>query len=426
MRVELKEGDKLKVVGPASLKLIDGNVDILGSSMRLRESITIPLSRIVILTALTRSILEVSLGEEGELEVIEKVPIPFDWKEKAEYLLSMDKPLSILILGDVNSGKSVFANYLVNLSISKGFKTGLIDEDLGQSEISAPATIGLALYKRPVPSLFKAHKREEYFIGSTNPADLMGKVLVGVNTLFNSALKHSSDIIIINTDGWISGKAVEFKQNLIEMIKPNVIVAIERGRELEPIIRPLEGQSWTEIVRLSALPIVRNRDPEERRVYREGMYRKYMQGARIRIFDLKRVKLVNTYLGSSIPLPPYERRKIEKILGQRIYWSGWYNKSLVLYLDKVLVQNELESLKSALGAEDVICIKRGQERGIIVGLYDFNNTYLGMGVINEIDFERNSIKIITPVNENPSLIVVGLIRLNNDFREIGKVKSPPF
>jgi len=151
-----------------------------------------------------------------------------------------------------------------------------------------------------------------------------------------------------------------------------------------------------------------------------------MQGARIRIFDLKRVKLVNTYLGSSIPLPPYERRKIEKILGQRIYWSGWYNKSLVLYLDKVLAQNELESLKNALSAEDVICIKRGQERGIIVGLYDFNNTYLGMGVINEIDFERNSIKISTPVNENPSLIVVGLIRLNNDFREIGKVKSPPF
>ena len=95
-------------------------------------------------------------------------------------------------------------------------------------------------------------------------------------------------------------------------------------------------------------------------------------------------------------------------------------------MDKVLAQNELESLKSALSAEDVICIKRGQERGIIVGLYDFNNTYLGMGVINEIDFERNSIKISTPVNENPSLIVVGLIRLNNDFREIGKVKSPPF
>ncbi|RLE89076.1 MAG: hypothetical protein DRJ49_04010 [Thermoprotei archaeon] len=426
MKIKLKKGDKLEIVGPASITLLEGNIDVLGSTMRLRESITIPLSRVAILTALEDSTLEVSVGEEGELKIIEKVPIPFDWREKADDLLNMDKPLSVLILGDVNSGKSIFANYLVNLSISKGFKTSLIDEDLGQSEISAPATIGLAIYRRPVPALFKAHKREEYFIGSTNPADFMGKVLVGISTLFNKAMRYPSDVIIVNTDGWISGRAVEFKQNLIEIIRPNVIVAIERKRELEPIIRPLEGQSWTEIVRLSALPVVRDRAPEERKVYREGMYRKYMQRARVRTFDLNRVKLLNTYLGSSIPLPPHERRRLEKIINRRIHWCGWYDKSLVMVLDSPLGREEISDIKRVLQTEDVIYIRKGQERGLIVGLLDSANTYLGMGVIDEIDFEKNAIKIVTTVDENPSLVVVGLVKLNNDFREIGKVRFPPF
>ncbi len=426
--MEVKAGKKLRVEGPASILVREGEIEALGKILRARERLTIPKSKVVFVTALEDSTVELSLGEEGRFEELEEVALPYEWREAIEKISSMPPPVRLLILGGVDVGKSVFTLYLANHLTSQGRKVLIIDEDLGQSEISAPTTIGMAYVTRPIVSFAQVRKVEAFFVGSTSPAGLMHRVLVGVKALLDRAAEYEADCIVINTDGWILGReARELKMGMIMLARPNVVVAIQKSNEVEPIIRPFEGQRWLQVIRLVAPQVIRVRTLEERRVQRESMYLKYFEGGRVIKLPLSKAHFMYSELGSTFPYTPPEVSKVLAELGVKPLYVGAGADLLVLVVprDERRVREIREKLKEWGVGKVVRVIREGDERGLIVGLYDSAGSFLGLGLVQEIDYRRGFIRILSKAEGDVALIKLGRIKLDEKFSERAKTEPWP-
>ena len=428
MRLEVKAGKKLRVEGPASLLVRDGEVEALGKILRARERLTIPKSKAAFVIALKDSIVELSLGEEGKVEELEDVAIPYEWREAVEKISSMSTPLTLLVLGGVDVGKTVFTLYLANSLTSQGKKVIIIDEDLGQSEISAPTTIGMAYLTRPVVSFTQVRRIGAYFVGSTSPAGLIHRVLVGVRSLLDKAREYNAHYIVINTDGWIYGRdARELKMSMIMLTKPQLVVAIQKSNEVEPIIRPFETQRWLQIIRLVAPQIVRTRTLEERRLLRESMYHKYFEGGRVIKLPLNKVSFMYSELSSTFPSKLQEINDLREEMNITPLYVGMCADLLVLVVprEEKRIREIKEYLRKKGINKTIRILKRGEERGLIVGLYDSYGEFLGIGIIQEIDYKRNYIKILSNVEGNVAMIKLGKIKLDDKFSERAKVDDWP-
>jgi len=428
MRLEIKAGKKLRVEGPASILVKDGEVEALGKVLRSRERLTIPKSKVAFVIALRDSVIELNLGEEGKVEELEDIVIPYEWREAVEKISSMPTPLTLLILGGVDVGKTVFALYLANSLTSQGKKVIIIDEDLGQSEISAPTTIGMAYLRRPVVSFSQVKRIGAYFVGSTSPAGLIHRVLIGVRSLLDKAREYDAQYIIINTDGWIYGRdARELKMGMITITRPHLVIAIQKSNEVEPIIKPFETQRWLQIIRLVAPQIIRARTLEERKLLRESMYHKYFEGGRVIKLLLNKVSFMYSELNSTFPSELQEIKSLRNEMDVTTLYVGTCADLLVLVVPKE--ERRIREIKEYLrkkGVNKTIRIlRKGEERGLIVGLYNSFGEFLGIGIIQEIDYKRNYIKLLSRAEGDIAMIKLGKIKLDDKFSEKAKVDSWP-
>lgn len=428
MRFEIKAGKKLRVEGPASVLVRNGEVEALGKILRPRERLTIPKSKVAFIIALEDSTVELSLGEDGKVEKLEDIAIPYEWREVVEKISSMSTPLTLLILGGVDVGKTVFTLYLTNSLTSQGRKVIIIDEDLGQSEIGAPTTIGMAYLRRPVVSFSQARQIGAYFVGSTSPAGLIHRVLVGIKSLLDKAREYDAQYVIINTDGWIYGRdAREFKMSMIAIARPHIVVAIQRSNEIEPIIKPFETQRWLQIIRLVAPQIIRTRTLEERRLLRESMYHKYFEGGKIIKLPLNKISFMYSEFGSTFPSNVQEVNDLQYEMRVSPLYVGMSADLLVLVVprDEKRIKEIKDYLKKRGVNKTIRILREGEERGLIVGLYDNLGEFLGIGVVQEIDYRRRYIKVLSRVEGNIAMIKLGRIKLNGKFSEKAKVDSWP-
>ncbi len=429
MRVLLKEGRKLRVEGPAAIYVKDGVLEVLGKAIKPRERVSVPKSKVIFVSALSDTVLEVELGDEGKCDEIEEPATPVEWRAVADEIAKINPPLKILIIGGVDVGKTIFVTYLVNLLTSKGRRVIVIDEDLGQSEIGAPTTIGMALFTKPVAALSKGRRIGGFFVGKTSPSGVIHRVLIGLKTLLEEAGKFKPDYIIINTDGWIYGKeAKELKIGIAMMLKPQMIVAIQRDIETEPIISAFTTQRWVRIVRLIAPPVIKPRSLEDRRLLREAMYHRNLINGRTIKLPFTKISLVFADLGTVFRVPEDKARKITDYLGVNPKYLG-HNKEKILVVvsrhDKRRVFKEaLTKLRDELDT-DVRVLGEGDERGLVVGLYDYMGRFLGIGVVQEIDYEEGFMKVFTAVKEEIGMVQFGSVRLNENFEEVSKLDTWP-
>lgn len=74
-----------------------------------------------------------------------EIDAPKEWVEVLE-ILSRERGIA-LILGDPDTGKSTFANFLIFNLCQGGLKVALVDADIGQSFLGPPSTIGFSVFK---------------------------------------------------------------------------------------------------------------------------------------------------------------------------------------------------------------------------------------------------------------------------------------
>jgi polynucleotide 5'-hydroxyl-kinase GRC3/NOL9 len=199
-------------------------------------------------------------------------------------------------------------------------------------------------------------------VGFTSPSEAVDKTVGGMRLMKQEILDKTADFIVVNTDGWVEGEeAVAYKSRLTEEINPDVVFCIQQNDELAPLLVALAKFRKSMVESPLA---VRQRSREKRRDLRELGYIKYLVNAKVQTWLLK----------------------FFAIEGQGSTQAG-----------------------------------QTWEEGLLLGLYDAQRKFLGIGVLRKVDYVRNALKIFTSASTRPASIAFGKVRLNENLKEIANV-----
>ena len=251
-----------------------------------------------------------------------------------------------LLVGGVDTGKTSLATFLANGLLARGFHVGVVDADLGQSEIGPPTTIGLGLVTRTLGRLGDADVAGFSFVGSTSPQGHVRATLAATRHMVDRAFAEGLRRVVVDTCGLVDGPLGRiFKQGQIDRLDPDLVVVVQRREECEPIVRTYDERERPEIVRVKAGEHVRRRTAAERRRHRTAALDRYFHDAGPQRLELPRLRL-RIMTDQSCPVP----------------------------LD---TQDDLESR--------------------LVGLDDAEGTTLGLGAIRSVDVVERVVLVDTPV-----------------------------
>ncbi len=417
MVLTLEKEKTLLVDGPARVHILSGKTSVLGALVEAGKEIVVRKGKRMPFEALQGSKIELVLGDSASYAEVEGSSIPPSWREAASEILAQKGSKTILVMGGVDSGKTSFSTYLANLALNSRYKVALIDGDPGQSEIGPPGAISLGLVKNPSVDLFRLDAEGLVFIGVTSPSRKTREILDALRGVKKEALQKGENFLIINTDGWVEGEgALSYKIRLVEAAAPDIVVAIQSGDELAPILSELAN---IRVFVVESPRDIKRRDRETRKLLRESAYKKYLRQAKLRSFPLSWVQIdgdlrLDTENESSL------RTRIEQTIGGRVLYCEETPDCILLLLggENSLNQEEIARLESEFGKR-VTGLHLGEEEGLLVALEDAQRKVLGIGTIRDIDYERRTMKVYTPVEQAVSRIHVGCIKLDSEGNEIG-------
>ncbi|MDN7012707.1 AAA family ATPase [Methanoculleus sp. FWC-SCC3] len=194
------------------------------------------------------------------------------WEDLAAALRDSDAGERVYAVGSTDSGKTTLCRYLVDTAATKA-RTAYVDCDTGQSRIGPPTTEGMILCSGPTFLRF---------VGSTSPGGHFVQTITGAKRLVEKAEELSARVIVIDSPGLVSGGVgIEFQLQMIDLLRPTRIVALQRGRELERLLTNFSRRPGTVIHRIAVSPAMVARPAAGRRRYREERFRAYFTDAEL-------------------------------------------------------------------------------------------------------------------------------------------------
>ena len=416
-KLELKRGDVVRLEGQLSLEVKEGEVSVSGGLRGKGSKIVIPRAKSVPLETESDALVEYTLGPEGKVERLHERTIPKEWDALVSEVIQR-RPKVMLVMGNVDVGKTFFTTYLANMLLRHGMRAGAVDSDVGQADIGPPTTMGLGVFEQPVALLYEVPLSNAYFVGSMSPSGHMLEFVVGMKWLVEHGLKKA-DLVIVNTPGWISGGPGRSLQlYTLELINPDLVVALQCERELEHLLASVPP---SKVRRLPVSAKVRPRSPSERAALRAMLLGKYFEGAGRLVLDLRRVRLERCYLGTGRPIDTQTLG-----LGEKVTHAEKIPEGLLVVTRRRLSEDELRELGLKFGS--VKEIQMGSERNVIAGLVNDANELLGLGIVEKIDYERGQIVVVTPFKNADEIAAVqfGSMKIKPTGEEIGTVKPSTF
>ncbi|MCW4016684.1 MAG: Clp1/GlmU family protein [Candidatus Bathyarchaeota archaeon] len=418
MKHVVDAGKTLLVDGPACVSVLSGNVSVLGALLPLEKNLVVREGKRLPLWVNEMATVELMLGEGACINEVAEGTVPSSWDEAVKELLALDKPVTVMVMGGVDSGKTSFCTFLVNSAVMADLRTGVIDADLGQSDVGPPSTVGFSLVNQPVKDLFELEAQCTVFVGSTSPSGSISKVVDGLACLKDRVLVAGLDFLVINTDGWVEGKeASAYKVGLVDAVGSSAVVGIQQGNELTPVLDSLRSIKTFVI---DSPQLIQPRSREKRKLLRKLSYKKYLKGAKMQSFSFSWIKVEDSLLGAGAPLHHKRLNALTNLLGTRPIYSEESIGAILAVLKKSekVTETQINDAIEHFG-KPVKVIREGDEQGLLVGLKGEEDTFLGIGVLHEVDYKRKALKVYTPVVEKVYKLCFGQIKLNKNFREIG-------
>ncbi len=418
MKHIVDEGKTLLVDGPASVTLISGKISILGAPLRISEKFVVREGKRLPLWVKKRGTLEWMLGKGASVNEVDEGTVPVSWEDAAKQILSLKAPATVMVVGGMDSGKTSFCTFLVNEAVMNKSKTCVVDADLGQSDVGPPSTVGFTYVTEPVKDLFDINAQDAVFVGSTSPSGAISRLIEGLSQLKNRLTEEGVELLVINTDGWVEGEeAAAYKVQLTEKVEPTAVVGMQRENELTPILDALHG---VKVFAVDSPQMIQPRSREKRKLLRELSYKKYMKGAKMQSFSLGWLKAEGSIFGAGVPLARKRLEALANLLGKRpIYAEETVAAIFAVLRNSVSVSEEQIKAAEKSFSKKVKVIREGDEEGLLMGLKDEENNFLGIGILDGVDYKRKILKIYTPVNEKVSTLCFGQIKLDRNCREIG-------
>jgi polynucleotide 5'-hydroxyl-kinase GRC3/NOL9 len=383
-----------------------------GSKMVIREGKRVPFS------VTTKTEFDLLLGEKGAANIVEASTIPRSWDDAVNTILGQkDGHTTIMVVGGIDSGKTSFCAYLANKALKIKRRVTIVDADLGQSDVGPPSTVGSCRITRPIHDPFEIGAEDIFFIGVTSPSGEVAKVIDSIERMKEKALKRGSDLLIINTDGWIEGEdAIRYKVALVRETKPQIVVGIQEQSELTFLLGAL---TETHNIAIESSSAVRKRDREERKLLRELGYKKYLKGAAIQSFPLSWIRISGVPFGVGQPPSRNHMSKIVEQIGTTpIYTEETPSLVFIALSKEQWADEEIAKNLEATLKKKVRIAWEGDEKGLLAALHDKAENFLGIGVIEELDYEKRILKVYTKIRSGVSSIQVGQIKLDRTGKEL--------
>jgi polynucleotide 5'-hydroxyl-kinase GRC3/NOL9 len=418
MKRIVDKGKILLVDGPASVSPLSGKLSVLGAPLKIREKLVVREGKRLPFWVKKRVNVELMLGEEASVNEVDEGTVLSSWEDAAKEILSLNKPVTVMVVGGMDSGKTSFCTFLVNEAVMNKLRTSVIDADLGQSDVGPPSTVGFNFVTEPVKDLFDIDAQDAVFVGSTSPSGAINKVIEGLIQLKDRVMEAGADFLVINTDGWVEGEeAAAYKVRLAEKVGPSAVVGMQRSNELTPILDSLHG---VKVLVLDSPQLIQPRSREKRKLLRELSYKKYLKGAKTQSFSLSWIKVECSIFGVGGPLPRKRLETLVNLLGTRPVYTEETVVAffVVLPKSKAVTEEQIKAVEEHFGKK-VKLIREGDEEGVLVGMKDEENQFLGIGILDGVDYKRRTLKIYTPVSEKVSTLCFGQIKLDKNCREIG-------
>ena len=267
---------------------------------------------------------------------------------------------TVLFIGGLDAGKSTLARATAAYALRLGRTVAYLDADVAQKTVGPPATVGLKHVREPDDLTFErlAYADALGFVGSTSPQDHLLPMVGALSRLRDRANEEGSDLVVVDTSGMVSGIWGQLvKYYKVDLLEPDLVVGIQRGEELDPILGVIERFFGTDVVALPVHPAVVPTSVEERMAQRERAMARYFEG------ELQRFRVKPTVFMPTLP-PMFDLAQLDRLL---------------------------------------------------VGLSDGHGGFTGLGYL-EFVAEDAGLRLISPVAEPPKALRLGSVRLEDSFR----------
>jgi polynucleotide 5'-hydroxyl-kinase GRC3/NOL9 len=267
---------------------------------------------------------------------------------------------TVLFVGGLDAGKSTLARAVAAYALSLGRSVAYLDGDLGQKTVGPPGTVGLKRIGSTDDLTFERLATPDglAFVGSTSPQGHLLPLVTGLARLHDRAITDGADLVVIDTSGFVSGIYGQLvKYHKVELLRPDLVVGLQRGEELAPVLGVIERFFSVDVVSLGVHPSVVSTSVEQRAEHRERAMARYFDG------ELNRFRIRPTVFMPALP-PLFELVQLDRLL---------------------------------------------------VGLSDGEGAYTGVGYLEYLP-EEGALRLISPVADPPKALRLGSVRLEESYR----------
>jgi len=267
---------------------------------------------------------------------------------------------TVLFIGGIDAGKSTLARAVAAFALRLGRSVAYLDIDLGQKTVGPPGAVALKrLGSADDLTLERLAVADAIaFVGATSPQGHLLPLVTGMARLHARALEEGADLVVVDTSGTVSGIYGQLvKYHEVELLRPDLVVGLQRGEELDPLLGVIERFFSAAVVSLGVHPSVVSTSVEQRAEHRQQAMARYFEGT------LSRFRIRPTVFMPTLP-PMFDLRQLDRLL---------------------------------------------------VGLSDGAGGYTGMGYLEHLPAD-DALRLISPVADPPKALRLGSVRLEETYR----------
>ncbi len=364
---KLSKSDVLLVRGPASVRAESKGISVLGMNLEINDKITVRKNKVLPFEAdEDGSMIQLTLGEKSEALIShDKVGVRI-WKDLGEKVFKSFESgkRRFMIIGETDSGKSTLTSYLVNIALTRGLKTIIVDGDIGQGDLAPPGCIGAATVRDKIYDLRDLRAEVFGFLGFTSPRYVRDLMIERMKKIISQIEEKEHDLCIINTDGYVVEEGMDHKIAMIKELEPDIVICFkETDKEL---LKRLKDFDDAPIILAVDKPEGVVKSPSERSERRLSQYYRFLKDGRNLSIGLRRINLSFMEEFYKYNLSEIELKEISRKLSSSILFAKKSDNKTILFrsgMDDVIEmfgrftifnQNSLRGMFVGLGANDEV------------------------------------------------------------------------
>lgn len=216
-------------------------------------------------------------------------------------------PGMVMLIGAPDTGKTTIGKLLLGDALAAGLTAAYVDGDVAASTVGPPACAGLRWVRSEHDLATLGEADELRFVGSTEPQAVVLPHVVAISSLVQEA-RAEAEFVLLDTAGIVSGVVGQtLKYHLWELCRPDLVIALHRGDELEPMVGMLRRFLSARVALAEPHPDVRVLSPVERYEQRAHAFAEALGD------PLQRWRVQTTVFAPTLP-EEFDRTRLESML----------------------------------------------------------------------------------------------------------------